>query len=59
MDQICFETDFPHVQSTFPRSEETVRRLRSDANLSGEEVYKLVRGSAIKAFGLGRYGLTV
>jgi predicted TIM-barrel fold metal-dependent hydrolase len=58
MDQICYETDFPHAQATFPATEATVRRLCQQAGLSDEEVYKLVRGNAIAAFGLDRFGIS-
>ncbi|MGP0029810.1 MAG: amidohydrolase family protein [Acidimicrobiales bacterium] len=58
MDQICFETDYPHADSTFPRSKETLRRICHDAGLDDEEVRKLARGNAIRGFGLKRFGIT-
>jgi predicted TIM-barrel fold metal-dependent hydrolase len=58
MDQICFETDYPHADGTFPESEAVARRICEKAGLSGAEVSKLVRENAITAFGLSRYGIT-
>jgi predicted TIM-barrel fold metal-dependent hydrolase len=58
MDQICFETDYPHADSTFPRSKEVATEICTRAGLSVEETYKLVRGNAIRAFDLGRFGIT-
>ncbi|MGI8663489.1 MAG: amidohydrolase family protein, partial [Acidimicrobiales bacterium] len=58
MDQICFETDYPHADSTFPRSKEVATEICKKAGLDDEEIYKLLRGNAIKAFGLERLGIT-
>ncbi|HLY84459.1 MAG TPA: amidohydrolase family protein, partial [Acidimicrobiales bacterium] len=58
MDQICFETDYPHADSTFPHSKEVLTKICAQAGLSDEEIYKLVRGNAIRAFGLERFGVT-
>jgi predicted TIM-barrel fold metal-dependent hydrolase len=58
MDQICFETDYPHADSTFPHSRETFTKIVQEAGLNDEEIYKLARGNAIKAFGLERWGIT-
>jgi hypothetical protein len=58
MDQICFETDYPHADSTFPHSKETLAKISEEAGLNDEELYKLARGNAIKAFGLERFGIT-
>jgi predicted TIM-barrel fold metal-dependent hydrolase len=57
MDVICFETDYPHADSTFPRSEEVATEICTNAGLNEEETYKLLRGNAIKGFGLERYGV--
>ena len=57
MDQICFETDYPHADSTFPHSKEVLTKICSEAGLSDDEIYKLVRGNSIKAFGLERFGI--
>lgn len=58
MDQICFETDYPHADSTFPHSKETLAKISEEAGLNQEEIYKLARGNAIKAFKLERFGIT-
>ena len=58
MDQICFETDYPHADSTFPHSKEVLTKICAEAGLNDEEIYKLARGNAIKAFGLERFGIT-
>jgi predicted TIM-barrel fold metal-dependent hydrolase len=58
MDQICFETDFPHADSTFPESKRVAVDICTKAGLSDDEIYKLVRGNAIRAFGLDRFGIT-
>ena len=58
MDQICFETDYPHADSTFPHSEDTAQRICDKAGLTDDEVYKFLRGNAIHAYGLDRFGIT-
>jgi predicted TIM-barrel fold metal-dependent hydrolase len=58
MDQICFETDYPHADSTFPRSKEVAIEICAKAGLDADETYKLMRGNAIRAFGLERFGIT-
>ncbi len=58
MDQICFETDYPHADSTFPHSKETLAKSSEEAGLDQEEIYKLARGNAIRAFKLERFGIT-
>ncbi len=58
MDQICFETDFPHADSTYPHTKKVLESICAKAGLDDDEIYKLVRGNAIRAFGLERYGIT-
>lgn len=58
IDQICFETDYPHADSTFPHSKDTAARICDKAGLSDDETYKFIRGNAIKAYRLDRYGIT-
>jgi predicted TIM-barrel fold metal-dependent hydrolase len=58
MDQICFETDYPHADSTFPHSEDVAARICEKAGLSEEETYKFLRGNAIELYGLERLGIT-
>jgi predicted TIM-barrel fold metal-dependent hydrolase len=58
MKQLCFETDFPHNASSFPNSIETAERLIRRAGLTDEEAYDFLRGNAIDALGLQRFGVT-
>jgi predicted TIM-barrel fold metal-dependent hydrolase len=58
MGQICFETDYPHADSTYPYSKEVLGKICSEAGMSDDEIYLLARGNAIRAFGLGRFGIT-
>jgi len=58
MDQICFEVDFPHADSTYPDTLEVATRICTAAGLSDDEVYRLMRGNAIDCFGLERFGIT-
>jgi hypothetical protein len=58
MSQICFETDYPHADSTFPESKAVLEKIATDAGLSDSELYALARGNAIRAFGLERFGIT-
>ena len=45
VDNICFETDYPHSDSTWPKSREVGEKLMG--NLPTDVVRKLVRGNAI------------
>jgi predicted TIM-barrel fold metal-dependent hydrolase len=58
IDQICFETDYPHADSTFPHSKKVAADICTQAGLDDTETYKLIRGNAIAAFGLERFGIT-
>ena len=58
MDQICFETDYPHADATFPNTLTTIREICGEAGLDDDESYRLLRGNAITAFGLERFGIT-
>ena len=58
MDQICFEVDYPHADSTFPNTKKIATQITEAAGLSDEETYKLMRGNAIKGWGLHRFGIT-
>jgi predicted TIM-barrel fold metal-dependent hydrolase len=57
MSQIMIETDYPHADSTFPHSRETIEKLALAAGLSEHEVWQLVRGNAIECYGLNRFGI--
>ncbi|HEX7096965.1 MAG TPA: amidohydrolase family protein [Acidimicrobiales bacterium] len=59
IDQITFEVDYPHADSTFPHTRETATKIVQKAGLSDDEVYKFLRGNAIKAYRLDQYfGIT-
>ncbi len=60
MSQIMIETDYPHGDSTWPSSRDVVTALIKRAGLNTDETEALLRGNAIKCFGLDRYfGLEV
>lgn len=58
IDQICFETDYPHASTMFPNSKRIAEEMAARAGLTDEETWKLVRGNAIRALGLERFGIT-
>jgi predicted TIM-barrel fold metal-dependent hydrolase len=58
MDRICYETDYPHAQATFPNTRKIASEMCERAGLDEQEVYALMRGNAIRAFGLERFGIT-
>ena len=58
MELITFETDYPHADSTFPDTERIATEICANAGLSEDEIYLLMRGNAIRAFGLERFGIT-
>ncbi len=54
VDNICFETDYPHTDTTWPNSKEYVEKMVADAGLDAETTYKVLRGNAIKMLELDR-----
>jgi hypothetical protein len=58
MELITFETDFPHADSTFPDTKIVATRICENAGLTEAEIYALMRGNAIRGFGLERFGIT-
>ncbi len=50
IDNICFETDYPHSDSTWPKSRDVGQKLMG--NLPEDVVRKLVRGNAIEMLSL-------
>ncbi len=52
VDNILFETDYPHSDTTFPRSRELVAERFKD--IPPDETRKIVRDNAIRLFGLDR-----
>lgn len=57
MEVILFETDYPHADSTWPHSAEVAARMCAAAGLDDSETHALVRGNAIDAYHLQRYGI--
>ena len=58
MDLITFEVDYPHADSTFPDTLEVATSIVENAGLDEKETYALLRGNAIRAFKLERWGIT-
>ena len=58
VDQILFETDYPHSDGTFPHSRKIARELFVAAGMNADECRKVLRSNAIAAYGLGRFGIT-
>ena len=58
IEQIMFETDYPHGDSTWPNSKAVLQRLVDEAHLDEHETYLLARGNAIRCYGLHRFGIT-
>ncbi|HWS47804.1 MAG TPA: amidohydrolase family protein [Acidimicrobiia bacterium] len=51
-DNICFETDYPHTDTTWPFVQEEAARVT--ASLTDEQRYKVLRGNAIRMLELDR-----
>ena len=49
-DNICFETDFPQQDGTWPHSAEVAQKLFG--HLDSEVVHKIMRGNAMRLLGL-------
>jgi predicted TIM-barrel fold metal-dependent hydrolase len=58
MGSILFETDYPHADGTWPHSRAVAHRLCEGAGMDAAEVASFLRGNAVEAFGLGRFGIT-
>jgi predicted TIM-barrel fold metal-dependent hydrolase len=58
VEQIMFEVDYPHGDSTWPNSRAVLEKNVAEAGLSVEETYLVARGNAIRCYGLHRYGIT-
>ena len=52
VDNICFETDYPHTDTTWPFAQEEAARMT--ASLTDEQRYKVLRGNAIRMLALDR-----
>jgi len=51
-DNVCFETDYPHTDTTWPFVQEELERMI--APLTEEQRYKVLRGNAIRMLDLDR-----
>jgi predicted TIM-barrel fold metal-dependent hydrolase len=58
LDAILFETDYPHSDGTFPHSRKVAHDLFAAAGMDASECYAVLRGNAIAAYGLERFGIT-
>jgi predicted TIM-barrel fold metal-dependent hydrolase len=56
--QMSFETDYPHSVTTFPQSQNNAIAACRKLGLTDDETYAIMRGTAIRAFGLERLGIT-
>ncbi len=54
VDNICFETDYPHTDTTWPNSKEYVEKMIADSGIDDETAYKVLRGNAIRMLELDR-----
>src|SRR5271166_66710 len=52
VDNICFETDYPHTDTTWPHSQAYIEKLL--AGFDEETAYKVLRGNAIRMLELDR-----
>jgi len=55
VDNVLFETDYPHQDGTWPHTEEVAQDLLGD--LDQRSVDKILRGNAVKLFGLDLPGV--
>ena len=55
--QILFETDYPHSDGTFPHSRKVAHSMFAAVGMDAGECYKVMRGNAINAYGLHRFGI--
>jgi predicted TIM-barrel fold metal-dependent hydrolase len=58
VEQILFETDYPHSDGTFPHSRKVAHGLFTAAGMNARECSLVLRGNAIRAYGLERFGIT-
>ena len=50
VDNITYESDYPHSDSTWPQTRQIAEKQMKD--LTDEQIYKIVRGNAIKLYDL-------
>jgi predicted TIM-barrel fold metal-dependent hydrolase len=52
VDNVMFETDYPHADGNWPNSQKVIREQVTKAGLDSETIEKIVRGNARSLFGL-------
>lgn len=57
LEAILFETDYPHTDGTWPHSRDVAHRLCEGAGMGPSECHAFLRGNAISAYGLERFGI--
>jgi hypothetical protein len=57
MEQIMFETGYPHADSTFPGSRPVAPKMIAESRFSDGEARLFVRGNAIQGSDHQRYGI--
>jgi predicted TIM-barrel fold metal-dependent hydrolase len=58
LDRITLEVNYPRANANYPGAAERAAQICAEAQLNDDQAYGLLRGNAIKAFGLQRFGLT-
>jgi hypothetical protein len=51
VDNVTFETDYPHVDSTWPDTKNVAEQMVK--GLDEDTIYKIIRGNAIRMLSLG------
>jgi predicted TIM-barrel fold metal-dependent hydrolase len=57
LEQLLFESDYPHANGTWPHTRGVAHRLCSEAGMDAAECAMLLRGNAISCYGLERFGI--
>ena len=52
VDNIMWASDYPHSDSTWPNSRESVEQQMESARVSPEDAYKITFGNAAKLYGI-------
>jgi predicted TIM-barrel fold metal-dependent hydrolase len=58
LENILFESDYPHANGTWPRTRSVAHGLCEKAGMNAEECAMLLRSNAINCYGLDRFGIT-
>ena len=57
-DCLIWGNDYPHDEGTFPHSRKVAHSMFAAVGMDADECYKVLRGNAIEAYGLHRFGIT-